>query len=74
VHLTQVSLLLFGQLGLVWKISSGFGPGFPLACGLYKFYANAGGKQQIQLQLLLVQQKQQENLPLSMKNYTTVHF
>jgi hypothetical protein len=32
----------------VWNISSGIGPWFPLAGGLRKFYANAGGKRPIQ--------------------------
>jgi hypothetical protein len=41
-----------------------------LAGGLCKFYANAGGKQQIQRQLLLVQYKQQANSSLSVNNYT----
>ncbi len=41
----------------VWDISSGIGPCFPLAGGLCKFYANAGGKQPVQCQLLLVQYK-----------------
>jgi hypothetical protein len=46
VYLLQVSSLLIG-------------PCFPLAGGLCKFYANAGGTQPIQRQLLLVQDKQQ---------------
>jgi hypothetical protein len=41
-----------------------------LAGGLFKFYANAGGKQQIQQQLLLVQYKEQANPLLSVNNYT----
>jgi hypothetical protein len=41
-----------------------------LAGGLRKFYANAGVKQHIQRQLLLVQNKQQANPILSMNNYT----
>jgi hypothetical protein len=41
-YFVQISLLLTGQQG--WDISSGFGPCFPLAGGLCKFYANAGGK------------------------------
>jgi hypothetical protein len=44
--------------------------GFPLARGLCKFYANAGGKRPIQRQPLLVQYKQQANPLLSMNNYT----
>jgi hypothetical protein len=51
-------------------MSSGISPCFPLAGVLCKFYANAGGKQQIQRQLLLVQCKQQANPLLSMNNYT----
>jgi hypothetical protein len=54
----------------VWEISSGFGPCFPLAGGLYKFDANAGGKRPMQRQPLLVQYKQQANPLLSMNNYT----
>jgi hypothetical protein len=54
----------------VWDISSGIGPCFPLAGGLCKFYASAGGKQPIQRQLLLVQCKQQANPLLSIHNYT----
>jgi hypothetical protein len=34
----------------VWDISSGIGPCFPLAGGLCKFYAKAGGKQPVQRQ------------------------
>ena len=51
---------------MVWYISSYIGLCFPLAGGLGKFYANAGGKQQIQCQLLLVQYKQQANPLLSL--------
>jgi hypothetical protein len=54
----------------VWDISSGIGPCFPLAGGLCKFYANVGGKQPIQRQLLLVQYKQQANPILSIHNHT----
>jgi hypothetical protein len=54
LHLVQVSLLAFH-----W--STGIGPYFPLAGGLCKFYANAGGKRTIQGQPLLVQYKQQAN-------------
>ncbi len=43
---------------------------FPLAGGLYKFYANGEGKRLIQRQPLLVQYKQQGNTLLSMNNYT----
>jgi hypothetical protein len=53
----------------VWYISSGIGPCFPLAGGLCKFYANAGGKRPIQRQPVLVQYKQQANPHLSMNNY-----
>jgi hypothetical protein len=52
----------------VWEISSGIG--FLLAGELRKFYANAGGKQPMKRQLLLVQCKQQANPVLSMNNYT----
>jgi hypothetical protein len=41
-----------------------------LAGGLCKFYANPGGKQPMQRQLLLVQYKQQANQLLSTNNYT----
>jgi hypothetical protein len=54
----------------VWAISSGIDPCFPLAGGLCKLYANAGEKQPIQRQPLLVQYKQQANPLLSMHNYT----
>jgi hypothetical protein len=53
----------------VWEISSGIGPCFPLAGGLCKFYAKAGGKRPLQRQPHLVQYKQQANPCLSMKNY-----
>jgi hypothetical protein len=56
VYLVQVSLLLIGQQGLGHFF--GIGPCFPLAGGLCKLFANAGGgKQTIQRQLLLVQYK-----------------
>jgi len=45
-------------------------PLFPLAGVLCKFYANTGGKQPIQRQLLLVQYKLQANPHLSVHNYT----
>ncbi len=55
MYLVQVSLLLIGQQGLAdffrYRCS------FPLAEGLCKFYANGGGKQLIQRQLLLIQLK-----------------
>jgi hypothetical protein len=51
-------------------MSSGMGPCFPMAGGLCKFYANAGGNQPMQRQLLLVQYKQQANPNLSVHNYT----
>ncbi len=54
----------------VCDISSGIGPCFPFTGGLCKFYANAGGKQPIQRQLLLVQYKQQANPLLLTHNYT----
>ncbi len=68
VYLVQVSLLLIGQQGL--QISSGIGPCFPLTGGLCKFYANAGGKQPIQRQQLLVRYKQQANPLLLTHNHT----
>jgi hypothetical protein len=64
VYLVQVLLLFIGQQGL--DISSGTSPCFPLAGGLCKYYDNAGGKQPIQRQPLLLQQKQQANPLLSM--------
>ena len=70
MYLIQVSLLLIDQLGLVDFFSSDVGPCFPLAGGLCKFYANAGGKRPIQRQPLLLQYKQQANPLLSMNNYT----
>ncbi len=54
----------------VWGISSGIGLCFPFAKGLCKFYGNAGGKQPIQRQLLLVQHKHQVNPLLLIHNYT----
>jgi hypothetical protein len=69
-YLVQVSLLLIGQQGLVDFFSSGIRPCSPLARGLCKFYANAGGKQPIQRNLLLVQCKQQANPFLLAHNYT----
>ncbi len=62
VYLIQVSLLLIDQLGLVDFFSSDVGPCFPLAGGLCKFYANAGGKRPIQRQPLLMQYKHQADL------------
>jgi hypothetical protein len=59
--------LLFSR---VCDISSGIGPCFPLAGGLCKIFANAGGKRPIQRQPLLAQYKQQANPLLSMHNYT----
>jgi hypothetical protein len=41
-----------------------------LAGGLCKFYANAGGQQQKQLQLLFVQYEQQANPLLLINKYT----
>jgi hypothetical protein len=66
VCIVQVSLLLIGQ---VWDISSGIGPCFPLTIGLCKFYANGGGKQPIQRQILLVQYRKQPNPLLSFLSY-----
>jgi hypothetical protein len=68
VYLVQVPLLLIGQQEY-WDISSGIDPCFPLAGGLCKFYANAGGKRSIQRQPHLVHYKHQANLLLSMHNY-----
>jgi hypothetical protein len=45
VYLTQVPCFLL--VSRIWQISSGIGPFFPFSGGLCKFYANAGGKQQI---------------------------
>jgi hypothetical protein len=53
----------------VWEIFSGIVPWFPLPGALFTFDANAGGKQPIQRQLLLVQQKQQANPHLPMNKY-----
>ncbi len=69
VYIVQASLLLIGQLGLAHH-STGIGPCFPLAGGLWKFYATAGGNRPTQRQQLLVQYKQQANPFLSMLNYT----
>jgi hypothetical protein len=68
MYLFQVSLVLFGLQGLGHFFRHR--PCSPLAGGLCKFYDNAGGKQPIQRQLLLVQNKQQANPLLSMHNYT----
>jgi hypothetical protein len=57
-------------IGGVWHISSGIGPRFPLARGLCKLYANAGGKWQIQRPPFLAKYQQQANPLLSMHNYT----
>jgi hypothetical protein len=54
----------------VWDISSGISPCLPLAGGLCKCFANAGGKLPIQRQLLFVQYKHQANPLLSNNNYT----
>jgi hypothetical protein len=68
MYLTHVSCFLL--VSRIWQVSSGIGPCFPLACGLCKFKASTGEKQQIQRQLLLIQYKQQANSLLSMNNYT----
>jgi hypothetical protein len=61
-YLVQVSWTIgFLLVSGVWDISSGIGPYFPLAGGLCKLYANAGGKLQINHQPLLVHYKQQAN-------------
>ncbi len=62
----------FSLVSRVGNISSGIGPCFPLAGGLYKFYANSGGKQPIQRQPLLVHYKQQANPLLPTQNYTSL--
>jgi hypothetical protein len=56
----------------VWDISLGIGPPFPLAGGLCKLYANAGGKLQIQSQSLSVHKKQQAYPLILMYNCTQV--
>ncbi len=74
VYVVQVSLLLIFQQGS--KISSIISSCFLLAGGLCKFFANAGGKQPMQRQLLLLlllQYKQQANTLLSIHNYCTLH-
>jgi hypothetical protein len=57
----------------VWDISSGIGPCLPLAGGLCKFYANAGGKRPIQRS-----QIHRETVPLRILNmnimYLCPHF
>ncbi len=67
VYIVQVSLLLIVEqcLGHFFRYLL-----FPLAGGVCKFYANAGGTQTIQRQLLLVQDRQQANPLLSRHNYT----
>jgi hypothetical protein len=67
VYLVQFPCFLL--VSKVWDIPSGIGPCFPLAGGLCKFYANAGGKRPMQRQPLLVQYKQANPL-LSMNNFT----
>jgi hypothetical protein len=69
VKLVHVSLLFIGHQGYV-NFLSGISPGFLLAGGFCKFYANAGEKRPIQRQPLLVQYKHQANPRLSMDNYT----
>jgi hypothetical protein len=49
VFLVQDSFPCFLLVSRVWDISSGIGPCLPL-----KFYANAGGKQSIQRQPLVI--------------------
>ncbi len=67
---TKFRFPCFLLVSRVWEISSGIGPCFPLAGGLCKFYANAGGTRPTQRKLLLVQYKQQANPLLSLRNYT----
>jgi hypothetical protein len=59
-------MICFLSVSRVWWIFSGIGLCFPLAGGLCKFYANAGGKQPTQRHLVLVQYKHQANPLLSM--------
>jgi hypothetical protein len=68
--LTYPRFLCFLLVSRIWENSSGIGPFFPVAGGLCKFYAEAGGRKQIQRQLLLVQYKQQANSLLSMNKCT----
>ncbi len=60
-------MLLIGQQELGHFLC--IDPCFPLARGMCKFYANAGGKRPIQRQPLLVHYKHQANLLLLMLNY-----
>jgi hypothetical protein len=69
MHL-QSRLPCFSLVGWVWDFSSGIVPCFPLAGGLCKFYANAGGKRPIERQPLLVQYKHQAKPLLSMNIYS----
>jgi hypothetical protein len=71
VYLIQVSLLIIGQQGLVDFFDIGIEPCFLLTGGLCKFYANAGGKEPIHRQPLLVQYKHQTTRLLSMKSFTS---
>jgi hypothetical protein len=59
VCLVQVFFLPIGQQGFGTFLQ--IGPCFLLAGGLCKLYVNAGGKQPMQRQLLLVQYKQLAN-------------
>jgi hypothetical protein len=64
-------ILNSGFLASYWSAgSSGIDPCLPLAGGLCKFYANEGGKQPLQRQILLVQYEQQANPILLTHNYT----
>jgi hypothetical protein len=69
VYLVQVSVLFIGQQGLLYFFRCR--PCFPLAGGLCKFCANAGGKQPIQRQPFLVQYKIHGNPLLSVNLYST---
>ncbi len=62
----------FFSVSRVWEISSDIGSCFPLAGGLCKLYANAGGKWPLQHRPFLVQYKKQANPLLSMHNYTSL--
>jgi hypothetical protein len=52
---------------MVWYISSGISPCFPLARGLCKFYANAGGAIQAASQSTFIIKQIQYTLPVLVK-------
>ncbi len=68
VYIVQVSLLLIGQQCLEHFFR--YRPLLPIGGGLCKLYAKAGGKWQIQCQLLFVPYKQQANPLLLIHNDT----